>query len=726
MHAPINPSPLHVVLIQPSEPFGKMAEIPLSIIGLAAVLQQGGCTVEILDARIENLSVSQTIKRLENKRIDVVGITGLVNAYRYIKDFCFEFKRRFPETPIIAGGTFILSQPDRILERTPIDVACTGEGEEVILELVTRLANNESLDGLNNIAYIKDGELVRTPIKPIQDFDILPLPAYDLLDMSQYLKAHHVKHWRTFYFPITTGRGCVHHCYYCGRASNKVRRQSPDRLLEHLDLLNTRYGLKAFLFSEDSTFYPRDWCEKFCELMIQSKRGYQFAMGGCPEQLDETFIKTLIQAGCTQIGIAVEHWNPEIQKGFHRGTQSKHIIKGWELFKKYDLHNNGFNILWGHPKDTVQSFKQTYLKSIELAKKHEIPHFWLATLVIYPNSKLLKDAIAAGKILDYEDYMYAHGGYAPFVNLTAEDDDVFRGVIVEQRLISYHIELALEKMKWLVFNDVSPDANQWIQLAQRLENEIQQLTLLRQLLSLPMHLREQYRDTLEAILNVPMYDPKLNHYHEIGCFRELLELGKGCRIAVYGTGSFGGDNLGKLFNSVREAQAEIVGFVDSVAAETTFEGRRLVPFADLGRLEADYIIIPEDTPDIKALTEILSNCLPDLKIVKLGKANLAPKPWALNGLNSGYYNDEFWKIRNENGQLERSLTCSARGDLGERSRPRELDGGLEEAYEVSGDSREGIGSPGFDGITEGIENRSFVPPTSPDHRSDALAGHSPS
>ncbi len=53
--------PIRVVLIQPSEPFGPMVHLPISLIDMAAILKNGGVDVEILDARADNLSVSQTI-----------------------------------------------------------------------------------------------------------------------------------------------------------------------------------------------------------------------------------------------------------------------------------------------------------------------------------------------------------------------------------------------------------------------------------------------------------------------------------------------------------------------------------------------------------------------------------------------------------------------------------------------------------------------------------------
>ena len=81
--------------------------------------------------------------QLKGKKLDVVGITGLNNACRYIKDFSFEFKRKYQEVPLIAGGAFIMTQPDVILSRKPIDVACTGSGEDIIVDLVTRLAKKK-------------------------------------------------------------------------------------------------------------------------------------------------------------------------------------------------------------------------------------------------------------------------------------------------------------------------------------------------------------------------------------------------------------------------------------------------------------------------------------------------------------------------------------------------------------------------------------------------------
>lgn len=646
-----NSKQLHVILIQPAEPFVPLAEIPHSIVGLASILQEGGVSVEILDARINQITVSQTMQMLSGKQFDVVGITGLQASYRYIKDFCFEFKRKYPHTPLMAGGVFILTQPEIILPRVPIDVACIGDAEEIILELVTRLVNKESLEGIPNIAYMCNGEVVKTEIRYIEDYDKFPFPAYDLLQMDLILKGVSVLQQIyniQYYFPIVSGRGCVHHCYYCGRASRKgkkVGRISPERLMEYMDFVNSRYGVTAFLLSEDSAFYPREWILRVCDLLIE-KGKYNVLMSGCPEQLDEEIFRRLLKAGCREFNIAVEHWNPEIQKGFFRKTQSKHIIRVWELFNKYNIQNRGFNILWGHPKDTAESFRESYLNSIEMVKEYDISTFWLAALCVYPNTVMLKDALKMGKIVDFEDHMYACGGYGPYVNLTSEDDDVFRGVIIEQVLMN-EIEFYMEELNFCLFDkDAKLDISQWDAMVNRCQNLMGTLANLKKILTIPKPQREQYRQQLEQILGGQLYDPKRNYYHEIACFKEVLELEKGSRLTVYLTNSFGGNNTPpRLFNSIREAQLEMKGFAANVQQEGTFEGHRLVPLNHLNMLQADYFLIPDDGQHAEEVIKVVSQYYPGLKIIKLSQASLAPKPWTTRGLTSGYHNKKFWRVK---------------------------------------------------------------------------------
>ena len=658
---------IKVILIQPSEPFGAMAYLPISLVVIAAMLQEAGISVEIIDARIDNLSVSETMQLLKTKKFDVLGITGFTHCYRYIKNLCFECKRVFPEIPIMAGGTFVFSEYEKILRRTPIDVACVGEGEDIIAELVRRLVRREHLHGIPNIAWLDREQLVTAEIRHVEDLDRLPFPAYNVLDMKRYTQDKVIFYSDKLYFPITTGRGCRYQCYFCGRygKAGSVRRPTPERLMAHMDFLSTTYGIEAFLFAEDSAFTPREFMISFAELYNRLGKTYKLVMGGCPDQLDDDeLVKAISSMDIEELNVAVEHWNPAIQKGFYRTKHSSHIFQALALINKYGMQSHNFNILWGHPADTAKSFHESYCKSIDVVQKYGIGMFSYATLVVFPNTALAADAIKAGKILDLEDYMYALGGYGPFVNLTSEDDDNYRGVMVKLVLMQ-NIDLLLAKMRFVILNNhISFDSTFLEQAGESLNELNKNLAALHKILLLPFHEREPYRELLEWLLQARMYEPNRNYYRDIACFPEILSIPSGSSVAVYSPDSFCGENIGKLFNSIREAGLNLRGFIDMMQTDTVFEGYPVVGLKECGILRSLYMIVPNGRPDRQLVEHIASMAVPGLKIINLSEERFKSTPWHTPGLNGWYENPNLWRITISDNTLQTTFKHEWRGSRG--------------------------------------------------------------
>jgi len=644
------------VLIQPKEPFPPIAEMPISIIGLTGILKEGGFQVEVIDARKDNLSYIQTINKIEQMNPDIVGITGLSSVYRYIKDFSFEFKRKFPSVPLIAGGAFIMSQYESILRKTPIDVACISEGEEIIVPLFKKMISGEPIDNITNIAYLSNGKIRKNPIELIKDFDKFPFPDYDILEMSSYLNAkHNIAQVGEYFFPIFTGRGCLHHCYYCGRPYSKIRRPSPGRVIEHLNLIYKNYGIKNFSFSyEDSLTYPRSWIMDLCEQLIKLNKDYRFHGVTCADQMDEEVVLKMKNAGFELLSFGVEHWDPEIQKNFFRPKQSKHLIEALELCKKYQIYEYNFNILWGHPKDNVTNLRKAYYTSLEIMDKYDVGSVSVATLVVYPNCKLHKDALRMKKILDYEDYLYALDGYAPYVNLTEENDDIFKGVIVEQKMVQ-NIELFMEYINYLIFNAESFDLKQLEVFKNNINASLHNLYILKALLNEPPEVREQNRHILEQLMPIPLYNKKKNYYQDIACFKEILVLPKGSSVCLMEPQSFSPENLSRFFNSIREAKVELKGFVSTVPSNELFEGYKLIGLDNINHLNAHFLLLPENILNNLNTRELLFNSFPGEKIIQISNASMQERKWGANTLTSWYPNKNFWKIKFENGNFTKNF-----------------------------------------------------------------------
>lgn len=502
--------PIKVCLIQPTVPFVPDAVVPLSIIGLASILREAGMEVTLIDSRRRGLSIAQVLEQIQGLAPDVVGITGLNSAYRWIRGFCQDFKKAHPGVPLLAGGDFITGGvTEAVLREAPIDVACIADGEDIIVELVQRVARRESIEGLPNVAWLENGEYRQEKIQNCADLDRYPLPAYDLLDMEPYLAMSEGFKTYDYYFTIISGRGCKYHCYYCNNRFHKVVEHSPDYLIRHMNYLNDTYGLTHFNLTEEDLFHPKDRLLELCRKLVENGRPYYLTGTGCAQHLDEDILEALKTANFVQVCVAVEHWDKEVISGFHRTLHHSRALEAIGLIQKSGFRNGGFNILWGHPKDTMASIREAHRISCQVVREYGLTQFNLTPLVVYQNSHYQRDALRMGKIKNFENYMYAMRGFSPFVNLTSLDDDRYRQFPREVQIIE-EMKLNWKGVAYLLRQWRRTGRCDWELLGKglaALPREAGKLAALRLLLALPLAARKPFRKRIEALLGAAMYEP---------------------------------------------------------------------------------------------------------------------------------------------------------------------------------------------------------------------------
>jgi len=106
--------------------------------------------------------------------------------------------------------------PHEPLELKAADVVVRNEGEITFYELIQRFKNNESLDDLKGISFLKDGHVVHNPERELlADLDELPPFPYHLFekDIAAYQFGN-----------MLTSRGCPYSCIFCSQKSISGRR----------------------------------------------------------------------------------------------------------------------------------------------------------------------------------------------------------------------------------------------------------------------------------------------------------------------------------------------------------------------------------------------------------------------------------------------------------------------------------------------------------------------
>lgn len=251
--------------------------MPLGLTYIAAVLEQEGHQVEIIDLNVERVNQKELQGRV--KDASIVGITGMITEYQEVLKITDVIKQANGDVKIVLGGPLATTLPRELLQVSQADFIVIGEGERTMPGLVSALEHGSSFAGIRGIAYKDNGSsqiILTESAMPIADLDSIPFPARHLLTMNRYLK----NHFDSFGFDIKefgkiqstniiTSRGCPYSCTFCfkGMWGHKWRARSPANIIEEMELLYQRYGINGFFFNDDTFVLDRKRVFEFCQLL---------------------------------------------------------------------------------------------------------------------------------------------------------------------------------------------------------------------------------------------------------------------------------------------------------------------------------------------------------------------------------------------------------------------------------------------------------------------------
>ncbi|MGN0349338.1 MAG: B12-binding domain-containing radical SAM protein, partial [Roseburia sp.] len=234
--------------------------IPYNLCLLAAVLEQENrYEIKVIDALAENLSTEEFEQRIRDEKPDFVGISVLMDFYGYTGHLAAEIIKKIdPNIVTGLGGVHATANPGMNIMDQNYDYVMCGEGEEMLPQLIHYI--NGERDELPKGVWILDEE---GKVKSgghsdlITNLDQFPLPAYHLIDYSQYsMRAERKSLDGPAAYPyarILTSRGCPFNCCFCQVekiAGRTFRPRSAENILKEIDWLVNTYGIKSLIFDD--------------------------------------------------------------------------------------------------------------------------------------------------------------------------------------------------------------------------------------------------------------------------------------------------------------------------------------------------------------------------------------------------------------------------------------------------------------------------------------------
>lgn len=365
--------------------------LPLGLPCIAASIRARvpNTEIKIIDCPPLKIGWNFLKKILEEENPDFVG-AGEEALYHHEAVQLFKLAKEInPKIITIAGGHFFSWMVENSLNNFPIDFIVRFEGEETIVELIEALRNKTDLFDVKGIAYKKNGQIVKTSLRPlIEDLDTLALPAYDLMPMGKYSPFGYL--WPQS-ATLEHSRGCIDKCNFCSlwtfwgkhiltdiereelEVMPKYRTKSVERTLEEVDLMYNKYNRRYIIWADPTFNVDSKWNDKFCEGLLKRKYKdlYWWAFMRADFILrDEKLgiLEKMVRAGLIHPLIGVERGCTEDLREIKKSVYSRELVK--EVFgifkKKYPHVFRQGTFITCLPTDTRESMLSLVNYAIEI------------------------------------------------------------------------------------------------------------------------------------------------------------------------------------------------------------------------------------------------------------------------------------------------------------------------------------------------------------------------
>ncbi|MCX5885153.1 MAG: radical SAM protein [Proteobacteria bacterium] len=370
---------------------------PIGATYIAAALREKGHHVKLLDLNFVDDFRKEIPLVLNGFKPGLVGIsirnidnTMYPNMEFYlprIKEIVNCCKAYTPARLVVGGSGFSV-MPQEILEYFDLDLGITGNGEEVICAVVSRMEEGTDIERIDGIVYKKNGAYIKNPVTYTSyGCDGLE-PDRFLLDLERYFEEGSVA-------PIQSKRGCEFDCIYCTYPlieGKMVRVRDPKMVVDEIEKLKRDYGIDYVFFIDNVFNYPMNHAIAICQEIIDRKIEIQWTGFFNPTFMTEESVSLLKESGCSGVELGTEAACDKMLKNLGKSFNLNTLISSHKLCAEAGLKTCHY-LLLGGPGETIETAEETLQVMRELNPTAVI----VATGIrIYPGTPIEKIALEDG------------------------------------------------------------------------------------------------------------------------------------------------------------------------------------------------------------------------------------------------------------------------------------------------------------------------------------------
>jgi len=361
---------MRIVFIHPNYHSGG-AEIagswpPAWVAYLTGALKAAGFDdIHFIDAMTNHVDDDTLRARLAELKPDVVGTTAITPSI-YVAEEVLKIAREVaPDCVTVLGGVHATFMFRQVLTEAPwIDTIVRGEGEEIVVELMTAISEGrwpEDRRKIHGLAFIDGDEIKATQAaSTVKNLDGIT-PDWSILEWDKYI---YVPLNRRVAIP-NMARGCPFTCSFCSQWKfwRDYRVRDPKKVVDEIEDLVENHGVGFFILADEEPTINRKKFIEFCEELIARDLPRRIQWGINTRVTDIMRDKELLpfyrEAGLVHVSLGTEAAAQLKLDQFNKETTVEQNKEAIRLLREADIFTEAQFIV-GLDNETAETLEETF------------------------------------------------------------------------------------------------------------------------------------------------------------------------------------------------------------------------------------------------------------------------------------------------------------------------------------------------------------------------------
>lgn len=341
---------------------------------LATILRQHGVDVDILqhyrfgDINDFEVFIDNAVEMICGSNPSVVSFYTRCDNYHIAIRMAERIKQRLQNVYVVFGGPHAdICAEETVRSITCVDYVCCGEGETTVYPFFSSLLRGQPDTTVDGLVFRSGDTVVCNPRpKMIDNLDLIPDVDYTILgdadsdDEPDEMDGH---------FSIDVGRGCPFGCTYCSTKrfwGRRFRMKSPERIVNEIKNLNSRFGATSFSFKHDMFTLNHDLVREICSRLKKLDFHPTWTCSARVDCISNELIDVMVDAGLNGIYFGIETGSERMQKLVNKNLKLGEVVEKLKYIEAKGVKIVA-SFIFGFPDETEEDISQTIAMISDIA-----------------------------------------------------------------------------------------------------------------------------------------------------------------------------------------------------------------------------------------------------------------------------------------------------------------------------------------------------------------------